>query len=202
MEATPAKPSSKPAGNSVPDGSLGEIRGSLEAMPAEQRSIPALLEAPGPQEQAEEVDVWWGSYAARTLTPSFIVCGLVTLLVLGAALHLGAWNGTALVRYSAHGLIVTIWLIQLGRWVYRVVAINYRLTTRHLYVEHGFRHPGQPGIDLAHVRQVLIERGQLERWLGVGRICILMQGGEAPIVLEGVRDPERIANEIRKQANR
>jgi hypothetical protein len=136
------------------------------------------------------------------LTPSFILCGLLTLVVLGVALYLGAWHGTTLARYSAHALIGIIWVIQLSRWGYRVVAINYRLTTWHLYVERGFRHPGNPGIEVAKVRQVLVTCNRIERWLGVGRVCIFLQETESPVVLEGVRDPERIALEIRKQLKR
>jgi hypothetical protein len=133
------------------------------------------------------------------MTPSFVLCGLFSVAVVGVALYLGAWHGTNLARYSAHILIGTVWLIQLGRWVYRVAAINYRLTTRHLYIERGFGHPGKPGIDLAQVHEVLVVRRQLERWFGVGRICLLMRAADTPVVLEGVRDPERIALEIRRQ---
>jgi hypothetical protein len=136
------------------------------------------------------------------MTPSFLVCGCLTLLILVGALYLGAWHGTSLVRYSAHVLIASTWFIQLGRCVYRVVAINYRLTTRHLYVDYGFRHPGQPGIDLTGVRQVLVEYGRGERWLGVGRIVILPHGSDTAVVLKGVRDAGAVAQEIRKQVKR
>jgi len=200
MEATPAQEPTNPAGSRVPDATIPEAPVSQGAVLSENGSSRALPEAQVQEEQAEEVDVWWGSYAARTLTPSFVLCGLFSVAVIGVALYLGAWHGgSSLVRYSAHAVIGTLWLIQLGRWAYRVVAINYRLTTRHLYIERGFRHPGKPGIELAQVRQALVARGRLERWLGVGRICIFVRKAETPVVLEGVRDPERIALKIRQQ---
>ena len=45
---------------------------------------PAAVDAPsGP---AEEVDVWWGSYAGRAMAPSFAVCICLTALIyFGAA---------------------------------------------------------------------------------------------------------------------
>src|SRR5207248_260461 len=33
---------------------------------------------------AEEVEVWWGAYAGRTLLPGFVLCGLVTVGLMGA----------------------------------------------------------------------------------------------------------------------
>ncbi len=177
MEATPAQEPTNPAGSRVPDATIPEAPVSQGAVLSENGSSRALPEAQVQEEQAEEVDV-----------------------VIAVALYLGAWHGgSSLVRYSAHAVIGTLWLIQLGRWAYRVVAINYRLTTRHLYIERGFRHPGKPGIELAQVRQALVARGRLERWLGVGRICIFVRKAETPVVLEGVRDPERIALKIRQQ---
>jgi membrane protein YdbS with pleckstrin-like domain len=152
-----------------------------------------------PHQPAEEVDVWWGGFAGRALVPSFHVCALLTILIIAGALYLGGWPGTPFVRASARLAIALIWLLQLGRWGYRMVAINYRLTTRRLFLNRGFRHPGQPGVELSRIRQVVVVRGMWERWLGVGRVRVILGEKESPVVLEGVRDPDYVALEIRKQ---
>src|SRR5436309_1123391 len=33
-------------------------------------------------EEQQEIDLWWGAYAGRTMTPSFIICALLTGLLI------------------------------------------------------------------------------------------------------------------------
>jgi membrane protein YdbS with pleckstrin-like domain len=148
---------------------------------------------------AEEVDVWWGAYAGRTMAPHFVACAVATLLILIMAWSIGAWRGAAVVRYGAELLVAGIWLAQTAVWIYRMLAINYRLTTRHLYCERGFSHPGRPGIDLGHIVSVAMTQGPVERWLGVGRVSITITGISSPLILEGVRHPESVVAQIDKQ---
>src|SRR5260370_42382559 len=98
MEATPANQAGQPDVNQVSGRTAPECATPTRATPREDASAAVLPEAPVLEEQGEEIDVWWGSYAARTLTPSFILCGLFTLVVLGVALYLGALHGTTLPR--------------------------------------------------------------------------------------------------------
>jgi hypothetical protein len=150
--------------------------------------------------EAQEIDVWWGGYAGRTMVPSFVLCGVLTAGIVIIAWSLGGWHGSSLTRYSAQLSIGAIWVVQIARWVYRIVTINYRLTSHRLYCERGFHHPGSPGIELASISDVVVEQSALERFLRVGRIRIVAENNPAlPLVLEGVWDPEHVAKEVRKR---
>jgi hypothetical protein len=202
METTPASEPSRQTAPPVPGLPANEESARTAPKLVQNANDAAFPESAAPQDHAEEVDVWWGAYAGRALVPSFILCGLLTILILGGGLYYGVFHGTFLPRTAVHGSIGTIWLIQLWRWLYRIVAINYRLTTRRLFIERGFRHPGAPGIELSQIRQVVVSRGILERKLGVGRIHLLLQGSDSLQTLKGVRDPDLVALEIRKHMKR
>jgi hypothetical protein len=152
------------------------------------------------RDENQEVDVWWGAYAGRTMAPSFVLCGLATVALLAAAAYL--WTAydlpPLLVRYTAYGLIAALWLVQLLLWGSRTVSFTYRLTTHRLLRDHGFVRPAAGELPLARITGVRVERTALERLLGVGRIVIVSQGNSEPLVLDGVRGPDHIAVRIRR----
>lgn len=150
----------------------------------------------------EEVDVWWGAYAGRTMWPSFVVCVLLTAAIAALAWHFyDAYQAhPRLMRYLAYGLTGVVWVSQLGRWLYRTVSVTYRLTTRRLFRDHGFHHPDAGWVELPRLRRVEVVYGSLERKLGIGRLYVYSEDRPRPLVLEGVRDPERVATRIMRGA--
>lgn len=149
----------------------------------------------------QETDVWWGAYAGRTMIPSFVICALLTgLLVFGVWI---IWpkneDRPYLERYTTYILVGAVWLFQLVRWGYRIVGINYRLTNRRLFCQRGF-YTLITAIDLASIATVRIERDALEGYLKVGRLRIVpVDNGKPPILLEGVYNPDQIAALIMNQ---
>jgi hypothetical protein len=165
------------------------------ALPDEPRRAP-----PSEAEEVEEVDLWWGGYAGRTVVPEFVLAGLLTVALVGLAWYSGAWKGADRLRSLMPILLGGFWLFQVARWLYRVLTANYRLTTRRLLCECGFGHPARPGIELNQVSQIVVERRLFERLAGVGRLRIVVQDGAVPpLILEGVPDPEQVAMLIRRQ---
>jgi hypothetical protein len=148
---------------------------------------------------AEEVDVWYGSYDGRAIVPRVIQLILLSILIVALAWYLGAWRGQGAVRYAAMSLLGLLWVYHIIRWVYHVTALNYRLTTKRLFCERGFRHPGKPGAELKSIAQVVVEAGRMERWLDVGRIRLFVHGHDSPLVLEGVRHPFHVAKQIQRR---
>jgi membrane protein YdbS with pleckstrin-like domain len=189
------------------EGARSEGRGASEA-PA---NLPSPVDDREHQteesEQAEhatdEVDVWWGSYAGRALWPSFVFCGLLTAAIAAAAWYFyDAYQAhPRLMRYLAYGLTGAVWLTQLGRWLYRTVIINYRLTTRRLFQDRGFHHPEAGSVQLDRLKGVEVTYGPLERRLGIGRLYVESEGGVPPLVLEGVYDPIKVAALITRTAD-
>jgi hypothetical protein len=152
-------------------------------------------------DENQETDVWWGAYAGRTMIPSFVICALLTgLLVFGVWIF---WpkneDRPYLERYTTYILVGAVWLFQLIRWGYRIVGINYRLTNRRLFCQRGFYTP-ITAIDLASIATVRIERDALEGYLKVGRLRIVPADSGKPLLLmEGIYNPDQIAALIMNQ---
>jgi|GEM_PF-1983670 len=150
------------------------------------------------RDDAEEVDVWYGSYAGRAMLPRFMQLALLSGLIIAVAWSLGAWRGSNVVRYTALPIIVALWLALALVWIRRFLGHNYRLTTKRLFYQFGFHHPGRPGVELRRIRQVAVEANRIERWLDVGRLRIFFDQ-EAPLVLDGVHHPFHVAKQIERR---
>jgi hypothetical protein len=152
-------------------------------------------------DEDQEADVWWGAYAGRTMLPSFVACGLLALGIAFAAWYV-ARTDPALPfppRYAAYSLIALVWLVQLLRCGYRTVTINYRLTTRRLFWDRGFRNPSL-AVDLSRIKSVTVQPARpFERALGIGRLRIDVADAD-PLVLDGVHQPEAVAERLRATA--
>jgi hypothetical protein len=153
----------------------------------------------------QEIDVWWGSYAGRTMLPGFVICGVATAVIIGGGWYL--WWKLDLppleVRYTTYAVVGLIWLNQLPRWLYCIVVINYRLTTRRLLVERAFLRQAFTSIELSRVDKVLVEQTAIQRCLDVGKLHLVGESGAAPLaVLNGIYQPQTIAETIRTLAQR
>jgi hypothetical protein len=175
------------------------LRATQEPKDLADKSAPKI-DTTGDENQ--ETDIWWGAYAGRTMMPSFVICTLLTGLLIW-----GVWmfwpkneNRPYLERYTTYILVGAVWIFQLIRWGYRIVAINYRLTTRRLICQRGFQTAATTAIDLAKIATVRIERAALESYLKVGRLRIVPVDTSHPsLLLEGVWRPDQIAALIMNQ---
>jgi membrane protein YdbS with pleckstrin-like domain len=143
------------------------------------------------RQRPEERDVWWGAFAARSLTPAFLVCALLTGLLYGV---LRPWG--RLVPYTP---VAVLWGLLLAYGFYRVAGWNYRLTTRRLFRSRGFRRTGIREVELARVAHVLVQQAPWQRLLKVGTVRVVPDDGSSPLLLEAVGRPEHVALLIRKQ---
>jgi hypothetical protein len=168
-----------------------------------QASVPTDLNERPSQERADraETDVWWGAYAGRTMVPGFLLCLFLTAILLGLDVYFqDRQKRSDLISSAVLGAAGAIWLFQGTRWVYRMIAVDYRLTNRRLLYSRGFKIPETWAIELEHIAQVSVVARPVERLLGVGRIKILVQDGNSPpVVLEGVLTPHRVARTIRRR---
>ena len=147
---------------------------------------------------AQEVDYWLGSYSGWTMLPSWLVCLVLTGLIVW-----GAWPSLprGWVQLAVFSLAGAVWLVQVIRWSYRLFGYNYRLTHRRLFQSKGFLYNGRVELELASVAHVLVKRNSLERLLRDGRVCVFSQEqSQAPLVLEGIGQPQQLADEIRELA--
>jgi hypothetical protein len=168
-----------------------------DAAPAE----PQALEDPSAEspDAAQETDVWWGAYATRAMLPGFVITGLVLVNIAIAAWYVQVRFEVdeLAARYTAYLLMALVLGVQTACWVRRVITYGYRLTTRRLLLERYFVRRGRRDIELSRISGVLIERDAIERRLGVGRIRIMADSVEAPLILEGVFHPDEFASRLR-----
>jgi uncharacterized membrane protein YdbT with pleckstrin-like domain len=152
---------------------------------------------PAPVEPGQEMDVWWGGYAARTMLPAFSLCALLSasVVILTEMIWREDAVSPALLGHLALYLVVVIWAVALSRWAYLTVSVAYRVTTHRFYYERGFGHPARAAIELAHVTAVRVEQKFWERWVGVGRLRVETEDGRVT-TLVGVRAPELVAVEV------
>jgi hypothetical protein len=148
-----------------------------------------------------ETDIWWGAYAGRTMLPGFLLCLLLTVILLALDLYLkNGQRRSELISSLVLAVAGAIWLFQGTRWIYRMMALNYRLTNRRLLFSRGFKLPDTWAIELERLAEVLVLAGPAERLLGVGRIKVVVQdGSSSSFLLEGVLAPERVARIIRRR---
>lgn len=144
----------------------------------------------------QETDLWWGSYSGWTMWPSFVACLLLTGLIGWLA-----WDFIERdwLQFTFLAVGTALWLMQFARWGIRVFGYNYRLTTRRLFRDRGYRRKNRFHVELKSIAHVQVRRNNIEKMVDVGRIIIRQADPKhPPIVLEGVSQPFTIAHVIRE----
>lgn len=152
--------------------------------------------------ESVELELWRDGYSMRAFVPHLVVAAILTVVLVTIILT-SIWHGAGVARFSAEAILVTGWLALTVYVVYRLVAIEYLLTTKRLFYRRDFRHPGDPGLDLEKIDEVRVDQTPIEKKLGVGRLRL--QGTLSPHfprTLHGVADPGRIASLLRKHLRR
>jgi membrane protein YdbS with pleckstrin-like domain len=158
-----------------------------------------MSESPSPA--LEEADLWWGGFSWRTMWPYFLADAAASILIIALAWSLGAWRGEWAVHHVALTLLIGLWVGTFVYGLFHALTFTYRLTNRRLFIGRGFqfRRPAPPGLPLHEIAQVRVERGALERLVGVGRVYVNVHNACQPtIILKGVRAPKRVALRFRK----
>jgi len=145
-----------------------------------------------------ETDVAWRGYAGWAMIPGFVVCAVVTLALLGLDWWLDP-DDTRFSNWLLGPLLLGVWLVQGLRWLYRTVTYTYRVTNRHLYIDFGSMNLPVPRVAWAAVRGVRVDRGVIERRLGVGSVCVDLTDGRV-VEMPGVWQPNEFANFLRTMA--
>jgi hypothetical protein len=144
----------------------------------------------------EEVDLWWGSCAGRTMTPSFVFCLLLTVVIYALVHELVRERGWLQLAFV--GTAGIVWLVQMLRWCHRFFTCNYRLTTRYLYVDRGIRPLIARRYPLEAIERIEVRGSMLANWLGVGDLWVFFNdAATAPAVLQGLCNPHRAAEVVR-----
>ena len=158
----------------------------------------SMEDQPTEKPAAQETDVWWGAYSGWTLLPSLLVCVALTAAIVWGALTFVERRYVQWTFWSLAGLVWIVQLVRLGR---RVFGINYRLTSKRLFLERGHWRSSLIWIDLATIVDVGVRPVPLGNWTGVGNVVIGAENGDR-FVLRGVHRPHEIARLIRDLSER
>lgn len=115
----------------------------------------------------EELDVVWQGCSPLGLVPSTLALAAFTAVTV---FLVRPWIPD---RVAVEGPLAACWLLQLIRGAYRLMAYNYRVTTRRLFRERGRLYTPEPPLDLSTVVRVEVNQTRLERWLGVGTVRVV-----------------------------
>lgn len=154
------------------------------------------------RETDQETDVWYGGYAGRAMLGSFLAClGLTAAALWGLSRYsqLASSQRDAL-QMAVTALLGATWLFQTFRWGYRKLATSARLTTRRFFYDRGFLYRDCQVVDLTRLGRVEVRRNLWERCLGLGRLHVFGEGNSQPLIFNGISQPTKIADRLRKQA--
>ena len=143
--------------------------------------------------QTQETDLWWGACSGWTLWPSFLVCGFLSVILVAVMWYYDLPFG---LDYLPVGVV---WAVQIVHFFYCTLFRTYRLTTRRLLRDRGMFYSADGEIPIDKITSVRVEQGPLEARLRIGQLVIDSEIA-APMILEGVARPERVAALIREAA--
>lgn len=148
-----------------------------------------------PLDPTAEATVWIGRthwmHFAGSLALAMLVVVLASFLCLQMRSRGGVF-GIWLVVVAACAVIVG------GRILLRVLSCRYRLTDQRLFIERGIFAQTIDQTELIRVDDVRLRKTLANRLLGLGSIEVLSTDvTDREVVIEGVRGPETIAEQIR-----
>jgi membrane protein YdbS with pleckstrin-like domain len=155
------------------------------------------------QADPSQTDLAWRGYSGWAMLPGFVVCGVISALLLTSTWFFDEARGVVaqIGSLAVFGIVWAIWIFQIFRWFYRGATYVYRLTPRFLFVERGFLYNPTPAIDLFRVGVVKWSAGWLGRFFGVGSVTLEGEGG-AEFTMTGIRRPAAFAEEIEAAVKR
>jgi hypothetical protein len=148
---------------------------------------------------AEEVELAWHGYSAAALLPGTLILAALTA---GAVFGLRSRLPATVLRDAVDAPLAALWLVQAVRVAYRLLAYQYRLTTRRLFRSRGPLYPPDEPLDLATVARVEVAASPAGALVGVGTVRVVPEegSGHPPLDLPAVRRPKALAAAIEQAA--
>lgn len=126
---------------------------------------------------AQELNVWSGSPSQISNLGAFIICGLVSLTVIGA-----------------------IFALPIALWMYLVVKNQrYELTSQRLKVHSGVLSKKTDELELYRVKDTRFDQPLLLRLFGLGNVIIVSSDATSPVsTITAISDAQPLREQIRK----
>lgn len=157
----------------------------LPKEPEPEAEVPSLA-APLARRDVPEETLWNGCYSPKAMLPTWVVVDLtaVAMLVGGVLLNQTAWSFVAALALMMGVIFV---------WLYRRLAVRYRLTNQRLFHERGILWRITNRIELIAIDDLSFEQGPLERIMNVGDIHVFAHDSTNPMLtLHGIDDVTKV----------
>jgi membrane protein YdbS with pleckstrin-like domain len=95
------------------------------------------------------------------------------------------------------GIILLLWIISIGIFLYRRFAIHYEVTTQRLIHQRGILLRVTDRIELIDVDDISFSQGIVQRMLGVGNIAVSGSDKTDPVlIMQGIDNVAQVAGMI------
>ena len=187
------------AGPSPEDASFGEVPDRPAPpptpTPAEKFQEAAALRQ-GRDEEPEE-ELWQGRYSWKAMISAVALSGLITI----ALVVLAFWIWKSWFTWSVVVVVLLLWLYQLVVMKYRQWIVRYQLSNQRFIHQSGILRRVTDRIEVIDMDDITFEQGLLERFVGVGTICITSSDRTHPeLLLRGIQNVKEVAGIIDERA--
>ena len=143
-----------------------------------------------------EEDLWQGRASWKSIYPSLMLWLLITLAVVIGIGVISGWKKYTLWSAEVCGVYL---LYVLGRHVYRVWSVSYKLSTQRLFIRRGILTQTVDQTELMRVDDVKTRQTLIERMLRIGLVEVMSSDrSDTSLFLRHIEDPETVAEHIRK----
>ena len=138
-----------------------------------------------------EEELWQGRYCGKVMIGSWLLCGLVTVVLLAAG---ALWVRNGIVWGILVVVLVLVWGYPGALLAYRRLSIRYRLTSQRFFHEKGILRHVTDRIEVIDMDDIAFDQTILQRLFGVGTIHITSSDRSHPVLrVEGIRDVKKVA---------
>lgn len=151
------------------------------------------------QPDEEERELWKGRYSRRTMIGTWLLCGLITVLVLLVG---GLWVRNVIVWCILLVALLLIWGYPALLLLYRRMSIRYRLTSQRFFHEAGILRHVTDRIEVIDMDDISFDQTILQRLVNVGTIHITSSDRSHPVLdicgIENVKEVASMMDDARR----
>ena len=177
-----------------------------ESPPLDQFSSAAAEKKNAAREVPPERSLWQGGYSPKAMYGSWLITGLATIAIIVCGFLFVTGENSGSIWMILGAVIVALWLIVIGIYLYRRIGMSYELTTQRFIHQAGILMRTTDRIEVIDIDDVSFTQGIIQRMLGVGRIKISGSDRTHPeLVLHGIDKVEEIAtliDDVRREERR
>ena len=172
-----------------------EEKPAASAGPAQTASDRLKESVAARQDAADDVEeeLWQGRYAKRTMIGTWLLCGLISVLLLA----LGIWINNAILWWIILVVLLLMWGYPAILLMYRRLSIRYRLTSQRFFHEKGILRHVTDRIEMIDMDDISFDQTILQRIVKVGTIHISSSDRSHPILdIHGIENVKEVFSKM------